>query len=142
MSAGVWDKFVQLPFKDRGRDWTGVDCWGLVRLVYQTVPAVPVTLPLWTEVSPTELRTVIRCITAGAEEPVWRPVETKDVRMLDVVLMSVQHSRMVGHVGVMINDTHCIHTERGANTCVVPLTDISIRNRIRGFRRHKDVVVG
>ena len=29
----MFERYLKIPYKDGGRDWTGCDCWGLVRLI-------------------------------------------------------------------------------------------------------------
>ncbi len=133
VTAQWWGDYIGLPFVDGGRDWSGVDCWGLVRLVYAHELAVD--LPDYGEIAASDLRALSGIMMAGAwSDPAWRPVERP--RDFDVAVMTFYGKRAVGHVGVMIGESAVLHIERQMHAAVVPLSHWTIKNRIKCFRRH------
>src|SRR5262245_60853565 len=85
VSVNWQQKYVGLPFKDFGRDFGGVDCWGLVRLVLARECGVAV--PTYGEISARDLIRVTSTIAHDADADPWLPVARQDVRPFDVVLM-------------------------------------------------------
>jgi cell wall-associated NlpC family hydrolase len=131
-----WTKdYVGIPFKDQGRTRTGCDCWGLVRLIYES--ELSIELPDYGEISASDLREVSKHITnSNAHEP-WAVVDSPQV--FDVVVMRFYGSKYVGHVGVVVDPLQktLIHTERGHDSVIVRFDDFRIRHRLVGFRRHR-----
>lgn len=127
-----WAKYVGIPFVDGGRDISGVDCWGLVRLIY--AERLGVSLPSYGEISAAELIRIARAIDAGQEQ--WAPVEAP--RAFDVVLLRLYDRAWTGHVGVAIDGTRMLHTERDIASAVVPMDHYTIKHRIAGFRRSRE----
>jgi cell wall-associated NlpC family hydrolase len=116
-----FDRFIGTPYKHRGRDLRGWDCWGCARLIFQW--ATGIALPSWS--------TVADAMASGS----WRQVDPP--RRLDFVLMRGEPC----HVGLMIDGQRMIHVERdGPGTVVAGLDDIAIRNRIVGFWRHEALI--
>jgi len=125
--------YIGLPFADGGRDRAGVDCWGLVRLVY--AEQLGIDLPGYGEIAASELRALSAMIVAGAwQDPAWHGVERP--RVFDVAVMTFYGKRSVGHVGVMAGADTVLHVERATHAAAVPLTHWTIRGRIKCFRRH------
>lgn len=147
-----------IPFKDRGYDFNGADCWGLYRLVRGT------ELGHWVDkyeevASVADLRTInkilrhesttprVRPLDGGAQI-IWKPIPDEEVRPFDLVLMSGIFKdgdsvrRAPVHVGVLVDDGLVLHIEEGRNAeCVAykPIPGRTIhpvlRNRIVGFYR-------
>jgi len=130
-------KYVGVPFRSQGRDARGCDCWGLVRLIYWL--ELQIELPLYGEISATDLIAVSNNITEGYQREQWHSVEQP--HEFDVAVMRYYGKKQVGHVGVMVSQNELIHTERGFDAAIVPLTHMTIRNRIVGFRRHEEVLL-
>lgn len=129
-------KYVGLPFVSRGRDMDGVDCWGLVRLIYQR--ELQITLPSYGEIYAEDLINVSHEISAGKDFEFWTDIKREDIQPFDVVVMKFYGSRRIGHVGIMIDNKNVLHTERSADSAIVPLDHFTIRERIECFRRHKE----
>ncbi|MBA5776298.1 C40 family peptidase [Stappia sp. F7233] len=129
------DRYVGIPFRDGGRDLAGLDCWGLVRLVY--AQELGIDLPSYGEISARQLISVARAISAGARSEEWRPVGSDNLRPFDVAVMRRSGGINACHVGVLIRPGQVLHVEYATATVAVPLSHFTIRERIACFRRHK-----
>jgi cell wall-associated NlpC family hydrolase len=129
--------YVGLKFVDGGRDRSGVDCWGLVRLVLLEVAQVEV--PSYGEISAEDLVAVAREIGSGKDGEVWLP--TLRPRALDVVVMysRVDRRRHTTHCGIMVDDHRLLHIEKTHDAVVVALKHASVANRIQGYYRHVEL---
>lgn len=130
--------YVGLPFKDGGRDVRGVDCWGLVRLVYSV--ELKIELPTYGEVSAHDLARVAEAVEGNYDVEPWVTIEEKDTRPFDVVVMRFYGQKRIGHVGLVVGGGILLHTERKLDAALVPLNHMTIRHRVVGFRRHRDTL--
>ncbi len=130
--------FTGIPFRDKGRDRTGCDCWGLVRLVYMEVAGIE--LPEYGEISSADLLRVARSMRDGAVSSEWEDVGGPPRRPLDVALMR----RPLGgpgpawHCGVMATDRLLLHTEYPVDSHLVEIDQLSVAARIVSFHRHRE----
>jgi cell wall-associated NlpC family hydrolase len=128
-------RYVGLPWQDGGRDGGGVDCWGLVRLVYSF--ELGIDLPTYGEIPARSLIAVARAVSAGKDGEDWRAVENGLQTAFDVCVMRLSGRGATGHVGVMIDTRNVLHVEAACDAAIVPLDHFTIRERIACFRRHR-----
>jgi cell wall-associated NlpC family hydrolase len=128
-------KYVGIPYLNKGRDFSSVDCWGLVRLVYSY--ELGIELPQYGEVSSDNLAKVHRKVAEVSEYEEWKPVLTEDIETFDVCVMRAAGKRLVCHVGIVVDKKRILHVENRINSAIVELRDPIIRERIVCFRRHK-----
>jgi len=129
-----WGTYIGAVYRDGGRDMSGLDCWGLVRLVYAR--NLGIDLPEFSEIAPKDLRRIATAMIEGCDAGPWRAV-TGDPRVYDVmVATSRAGARLPGHVGVMIDATRVLHVWRATNVCVMPLAHEFLRGRVLGVQRH------
>lgn len=132
MVADFAQRAIGLPFVDGGRDWDGVDCWGLVTLAYAHV--LNVDLPDYGDVPASDALAVRASIRKGSAGHPWRRVS--DPEPLDVVLMSVPSSARIGHVGLWAPGRMVMHAQEGPGVACEPARSAAIRDRIIGNVRH------
>lgn len=132
-----WEsKYTIAPFKDHGRDLSGLDCWGLVRLVY--LQELNIVLPEFAEISPSDLRRVAHMIDGAKDSEEWSSVDRPNLEPFDVVVMSQYGGIRNAHVGLITNAGKLMHVEKGSNVLVLSLDHFTIRERVKCFRRHKN----
>lgn len=129
--------YVGIPYVDKGRDRTGCDCWGLVRLVHTDHG---VEVPTYGEISADELLRVSRAVKSQTDDDqTWINVTNQPRRAFDCVVMrhTFRPGETAGHIGIMVSPTVMLHTEKGVGAIQVALNDPTVRPRILNFYRHR-----
>lgn len=128
-------KYVGLEFEDGGRGPEFVDCWGLICLIYRN--ELGIELPLYSEISPRNLIAVAREMNKPIE--FWQSIEREELQEFDIIGMTQYGSSIIAHVGILTPSGKVLHSERGCNTVAIGLDHVAVRERIRCFRRHRQV---
>ncbi len=124
-----YNKYIGLPYKDNGRDTSGVDCWGLARLFYQQ--ELGIELPSYTE------------LYAGAHDPQvsqaldaykdsWQVAEYGVAG--DLCLFNIYGEP--AHVGVYIGERKFLHAREGRDSVVESLDSAQWSKRFAGFYKY------
>lgn len=127
--------YIGLPFCEHGRDASGVDCWGLVRLVLleQFGISVPSYARNYSSTSAQdELGALVR-----QEAGFWRPVPAGEEKLGDVIVLRLRGQPM--HVGMVLGDQSMLHIERFINSAIERYTGRRWADRVYGFYRHKGI---
>jgi cell wall-associated NlpC family hydrolase len=127
------NRYISIPFAERGRSWEGVDCWGLVCLIYHEQLGIALPSYLDDDYKTTDGPT-ISCLIGQRKAEGWEPVAPGTEREGDVILM-----RMVGlpsHVGVVTRPGSMIHALRGVGVCHERYWSPLWAKRIMGIYRY------
>lgn len=107
-----FNKYVGIPFKEKGQDWDGCDCWGLVRLFYRTEYGVILT----------DLTTYYKDTSDKINIGQAAEIEKHNARLTDspkegdVILFRFFGYPM--HVGIYINDQKMLHVMKGIDAII------------------------
>lgn len=125
-----WTEYVGIPFVEKGRDRGGVDCWGLVNLIYRE--KLGIELPSYAEnYRDTNDRAALQALVEAEKAAKWVAVEKP--KPYDAVVLTMLG--MPTHVGIMVDDRHMLHCMRGTNTVREDITGLRWRHRVKGFAR-------
>jgi cell wall-associated NlpC family hydrolase len=118
--------YVGIPYRPHGQDRSGVDCWGLIRMVHRDVWGRE--LPAFAYGGDRQERAAL--FKAEADF-LSRDVPTGEVG--DAVFLRV--AGVVGHVGLVLGDGMMLHAKEGADSCIEPYDRGRWARRVEGFRR-------
>lgn len=111
--APAWVRdYVGIEFRERGRDRAGLDCWGLIRLVYgeRYAIALPSLADRYSGVGDSAaIRNLVDHETLT--RAVWQPLPVAHAREGDVLLVRASDE---WHCGVMVARHRMLHAQRGA----------------------------
>jgi hypothetical protein len=124
-----FEKYIGIPYLEKGRDTAGLDCWGLVRLIYKEV--YNIDLPSFQDSYVLEDDERIAELFAQYKEG-WQPVETPVCG--DLVLFRILG--VTQHVGVMINNTQFVHVRQNSNSAVESVANAKWAKRVVGFYKY------
>lgn len=115
MSIPIWSaKYIGLPFRLHGRDRAGLDCWGLVRLVYQeqfgrVLPSFSTEYK-----SLSDVERIHKVIEREAARRTERGIG-EDI-LGDLVVFNY-HGRAF-HVGIVLGDDCMLHIENNTESAI------------------------
>jgi cell wall-associated NlpC family hydrolase len=100
----VLKKFIQIPFKDMGRDFNGCDCLGLVTLFYKEVFGITIQ-----EFGHSCYN--ISAITDGFKKEVdeWEPVNEPEFGCIIAMNNIRSIPNVVNHIGIYIGNNEILH---------------------------------
>lgn len=128
---------------------TDMHCWALVREVLQAHCGVQV--PSYGEVDSKEMLAVSAAVGSDAAQDPWHPVKPFPAaeRPFDVVVMRGWLScndgvlrRGVIHTGVVTRKGFVLHTDMGYAVVEVALSHVTVRRRLVGCYRHRQLYGG
>jgi cell wall-associated NlpC family hydrolase len=127
-------RYIGVPFREHGRDASGADCWGLVRLVYleQFSTCLPSLTAFYERTTSTE--SIHRLILRESQK--WQLVRQPEAVCGDVIVLRLRGVPM--HVGMVIGDDMMLHVENGTNSAIEKYTHHRWKDRVFGFYRYKD----
>lgn len=135
-----WAKqYIGIPFTMNGRERRdGLDCWGLVRLVY--AERMGIILPSHADgyqgvddVQGTR-RVLVHEMT---ERRAWGRVQVDDIQIGDVVQLDIGKRP---HVGLVVARRQMLHAMRGSNSCLETFDCGVWSSRVRGYWRYAAAV--
>lgn len=128
----AFDRFVGIPYRDRGRDFDGCDCYGLVWLVNREILSreLPSLHDRYT--LPAD-RKVIAGLIAGEMQP-WREVVAGAEMAFDCALM--REGDQARHIGLIVAPGQLLHVEEDSISRIERYRSGTMRHRIVGFFRY------
>lgn len=125
------EKYIGIPYLANGRDTKGIDCWGLVRLIYKQ--EYNIDLPSLAEDYHMDDNARIEELVNFYKEG-WEP--TENISAGDVVVFKVLGADT--HVGVAISSTHFIHARSEHDSAIESFSSGRWKTRIVGSYKYKE----
>lgn len=128
-------QYVGREFRERGRSRDGVDCWGLVWLIY--AERLGVILPNYSDRyrTTTDSQAVNAVLLQELDSGHWQDVEPGQEKFGDVVRFEIAGSPP--HVGFVVGRGDMLHVLPGSGLSKLERFDTRLwRGRMRGIHRH------
>jgi sulfur carrier protein ThiS len=126
-----FEKYIGIPFKEKGRDSSGLDCWGLVRLIYKQEYSI--NLPSFVEDYELSDDARIGELFAQYKEG-WETSAKPEAGCVVVFRMFGTES----HVGIVVDNSHFIHVREGRDSVIESLESGKWFKRIIGFYNYSE----
>ena len=118
------NEYIGLPYKLYGRTKRGIDCWGLVRLVYSD--RFGVELPSYSQNYSHTMDHEGFVKSFGEEIRRWTPVDEPEE-------FDVAWCRVAGiecHTGIMLGNGRMLHAMLGNDSCIVRVDNPAWQRRV------------
>jgi cell wall-associated NlpC family hydrolase len=129
----IFDRFVGLPYADKGRGPT-YDCWGLLQAVMRELRGIE--LPSYSDRYVTaDDRKALAALIADELDP-WDEIASGQEQAFDAVLM--REGRFPRHVGIVTEPGRLLHVSAGETSIIERYREGPLKHRVVGFYRYRD----
>ena len=130
----MFDSFIGLPWHDKGRARDGVDCYGLLHLVFAELRGIE--LPSFAEayVTASDRRALAQLIR-GEIDDLWDEIPDGQEQVFDGVL--IREGALSRHIGLVVSPGLMLHVERGKTSVIERYRGGMFAHRIAGFYRYR-----
>lgn len=130
------DRAMNVPFKPKGRDYDGWDCWGMFRCAYRDVRGI--LLPSFAEeyTSTRPSKDLSELVASGRDRiDQWTRLAPGDaLNVMDGIIL--RYLGLPVHIGLVISKHKFLHTEAGINTIVEDIRRLPSDHSIEGVYRY------
>lgn len=124
-------EYIGIPYLINGRDREGIDCWGLVRLVYKEQLGIDIPSYASYYDHAEDYEGFARAFDEGLGD--WEKVsQPKEFDSIWVRLLGV-----ACHTGIMLQNGRMLHAMVGADSCIVDISTKAWQRRVIGCYRHR-----
>ena len=128
-------RMIGVPFKEKGRDLAGFDCWGAV--AYGLRQGFGIVVPSYTEAYTTSQEGAEIAALIGREASGWLAVPLADAQPGDVLILRIQGQPW--HCGLVLEPPLFVHTDRTLWTVRDRWDSPVWSRRIIGLYRHPEM---
>lgn len=134
-----FSKYINLPYKNLGRSFDGVDCYGLIWLIYKG--ELGIELPDFTELCYSQQwykEKEDSIITENIDRR-WVSVVPPFKKFDGVIFYKHPKSEMANHVGMMIDSNKFIHIRENSTSEISELNSNYWKSRFYGGMRYNGI---
>ena len=130
----IFDRFVGIPYLDRGRSIVGLDCYGLVHLVFRELRGIDLPSHAERYVTGSDRKAMARLIAGELDD--WTEIPAGQEAVFDGVLM--REGNFPRHIGIVTYPGMLLHVSDGETSRIERYRSGILANRIVGFYRYRD----
>lgn len=133
-----WSRdYVGLPWQFAGRSRDGVDCWGLLWLIYRDVLKIDVASYAQETMDAPEREQIASLMAGELVKSPWVDIPPGQEREFDMAIF--KRAGIDSHVGVVVAPGRMLHITHGTGSRVERLDQGRWQSKLIGLRRHTDL---
>jgi cell wall-associated NlpC family hydrolase len=127
--------YVGLPWRFAGRDPGGVDCWGLLWLVYRDVLMIDVASYKHETLDAPEREQIAALLTSDRNKSPWVSVERE--QPFDMAVF--RRAGIESHVGIVVERGRMLHILHGGESRIERFDQGRWKPKLIGLHRHESL---
>jgi cell wall-associated NlpC family hydrolase len=138
-AAPHWSRdYVGLPWRFAGRDRGGIDCWGLLWLIYRDVLGIEVASYAMETMDAPEREQIAALLTNDRQFSPWSPVEPGREREFDMAVF--RRGGIESHIGIVTEPGRMLHILHGGEVVCERFDQGRWKPKLIALHRHVSLI--